>query len=175
MTHADEHLSNLRNQFGNKLLVAEVSEPTRLRVQVQTSDLVEVMRFIADMGFSALESVSGVDWETYFEIVYHVDRWDGDPTVIQVNVQLDDRENPTFPSVTSIWRSADWHEREVYDLFGIHVEGHPNLKRILLPEEWDEYDHVDMAALYPMRRDYQLPEKPFQYKPRPPKEERSLP
>ena len=173
MTHTDEHLSALSNQFGSKLLVAEVSEPTRLRVQVHKSDLVEVMRFIAEMGFSVLESISGVDWETHFEIVYHVDRWDGDPTVIQISIHIQDRKNPVFPSVISVWQSADWHEREVYDLFGIQVEGHPNLKRLLLPEEWDEYDHVDMTALYPMRRDYQLPEKPFQYKPRPPLEEGS--
>ncbi|MFW9856783.1 MAG: NADH-quinone oxidoreductase subunit C [Candidatus Thorarchaeota archaeon] len=174
MTDAEAHLSTLKNQFGEKLLEVEVSEPTRLRLRVQSTDLLEIMRFIeAEMGFTSLESISGVDWETYFEIVYHIDRWDGDPTVIQVSIHIEDRENPVFPSVTSIWRSADWHEREVFDLFGINVDGHPNLRRLLLPEEWDEYDHVDMTALYPFRRDYKLPEKPFQYKPRPPTEESS--
>lgn len=59
------------------------------------------------------------------------------------------RENPIVPSVERIWRAADWHEREAYDLFGIIFEGHHNLKRILLPEDWEGY---------PLRKDYKVQE-----------------
>jgi len=56
-----------------------------------------------------------------------------------------DREKPTVSSVSSVWRTADWHEREAFDFFGIQFEGHPDLRRILLPEDWDGH---------PLRKDY---------------------
>ncbi|MHA2154949.1 MAG: NADH-quinone oxidoreductase subunit C [Candidatus Hodarchaeales archaeon] len=52
-------------------------------------------------------------------------------------------------------------------MFGIVVSGHPNLKRLLLPDDWDEFEHKHISELYPMRRAYKLPEKPFSYKPQP--------
>jgi NADH-quinone oxidoreductase subunit C len=61
-----------------------------------------------------------------------------------------DRQNPVAPSVTSIWKGADWHERETYDLVGIRFEGHPDLRRILLPEDW---------AGHPLRKDYEYPDE----------------
>ncbi len=59
------------------------------------------------------------------------------------------RENPVVPSIERVWRAADWHEREAYDMFGIIFEGHHNLKRILLPEDWEGY---------PLRKDYKVQE-----------------
>jgi len=56
-----------------------------------------------------------------------------------------DREKPTVSSVSSIWRTADWHEREAFDFYGIQFEGHPDLRRILLPEDWEGH---------PLRKDY---------------------
>ena len=56
-----------------------------------------------------------------------------------------DRETPSVPSITSIWGTANWHERETFDLFGIHFEGHPDLRRILLPANWEGF---------PLRKDY---------------------
>jgi NADH-quinone oxidoreductase subunit C len=147
-----------------------MSEENRIKIQVSAETLLDIMKFIAnDLHFPSLESIAGVDWESHFEVVYHVDRWDGDPTVIQVRVKLEDRDNPEVPSVTSVWGSANWHERELFDLYGINVSNHPNLKRILLPEDWDEFDHKDPSELYPMRKSYKLPEKPFSYKPQPKK------
>jgi NADH:ubiquinone oxidoreductase subunit C len=152
--------------FGAKLSIAEIYSTNRIRIRIHRNDILDIMQFIAsELKFTSLEAISGVDYETYFEVVYHIDRWDGDATVIQVHVKIEDRENPTIPSITSIWGSANWHERELFDLFGIKVENHPNLKRLLLPEEWDEYEHKYISELHPMRRDYQLPEKPFSFKP----------
>ncbi len=167
MTTTESHLERLKESFSSKLLIAEVFDSNRIRLEVKKDDLFDLMHFIAnELDFTALESISGIDWETHFECVYHVDRWDGDPSIVQVHIKIEDRENPVIQSITSIYGSADWHEREVYDLFGIHVENHPNLKRILLPEEWDEYEHKHISELHPMRRDYQLPEKPYSFKPR---------
>ncbi|MFX0211035.1 MAG: NADH-quinone oxidoreductase subunit C [Candidatus Hodarchaeota archaeon] len=165
MTTIENHVSQLREKFGVKLLSVEIPTTNRIRLHIHRDDVINVMQFIASkLEFTSLEAISGVDYETYFEVVYHLDRWDGDATVIQVHVKIEDRETPTIPSVTSIWGSANWHERELFDLFGIKVENHPNLKRLLLPEEWDEYEHKHISELHPMRRDYQLPEKPFSFK-----------
>jgi NADH:ubiquinone oxidoreductase subunit C len=155
VTDIESHVNQLKETFGAKLSMAEIVSPTRFRLRVDIDDMEEIMQFIAsELKFTSLEAISGVDYETYFEVVYHLDRWDGDATVIQIHVKIEDRENPMVPSVTPIWGSANWHERELFDLFGIKVVNHPNLKRLLLPEEWDEYEHIHISELHPMRRDY---------------------
>ncbi len=165
MTVIENHVTQLVDTFGAKLSLAEVYSTNRIRIRIHVNDILDIMQFIAsELKFTSLEAISGVDYETYFEVVYHLDRWDGDATVIQVHVKIEDRENPIIPSITYIWGSANWHERELFDLFGIKVENHPNLKRLLLPEEWDEYEHKHISELHPMRRDYHLPEKPFSFK-----------
>ena len=166
MTVIENHLNQLKSKFGSKLSIAEIFDTNRIRLQIPVEDVTEIMQFIAsELQFTSLAAISGVDYETHFEVVYHIDRWDLDATLIQVHVKIEDREKPIIPSITSIWESANWHERELFDLFGIQVENHPNLKRLLLPEEWDEYKHTHISELHPMRRDYQLPEKPFSFKP----------
>lgn len=166
MTVIENHVTQLMDTFGAKLSLVEIYSTNRIRIRIHVNDVLDIMQFIAsELKFTSLEAISGVDYETYFEVVYHLDRWDGDATVIQVHVKIEDRENPIIPSITDIWGSANWHERELFDLFGIKVENHPNLKRLLLPEEWDEYEHKHISELHPMRRDYQLPEKPFSFKP----------
>ncbi|MFX1505234.1 MAG: NADH-quinone oxidoreductase subunit C [Promethearchaeota archaeon] len=168
MSIQEDHLHRLKERFDAKLSIAELSGANRIRLQILVEDLMELMQFVAtELKFTSLEAISGVDYETYFEVVYHIDRWDGDPTVLQVHVKLNDRENPAIPTITPIWESANWHERELFDLFGINVINHPNLKRLLLPEEWDDYEHKHISEFHPMRRDYQLPEKPFSFKPHP--------
>jgi len=164
----ESHLQSLKEKYSSKLILLEKTEKNRLKLQVTQENLLEVMQCLKyEMGFSSLESIAGLDWETYFEVVYHIDRWDGDPTLLQVHVRLDDRENPMVPSLTSIWASANWHERELWDLYGISVKDHPNLKRLLLPDEWDEFKHKHISELYPMRKEYKLPEKPYSFKPHP--------
>ncbi len=166
--NSESHLQTLKDNYGTKLILLEKSDNNRLKVQVNQDNLLEVMQFLKyEMGFSSLESVTGLDWESYFEVVYHIDRWDGDPTLLQVHIRLDNRENPVVPSLTSIWASANWHERELWDLYGINVKDHPNLKRLLLPDEWDDFEHKHISELYPMRKEYKLPEKPYSFKPHP--------
>ncbi len=93
--------------------------------------------------------------------MYHLNNWgDNIPTVVEVIFQIP-RDDPHIETVFDLWKSADWHEREIYDLFGIRVDGHPNLTRLLLPEEWDQLPHKDPNALWPMRKDYKLRKKPF--------------
>ena len=171
MTRIEDHRKQLQDKLSGKIQDVLIISESRLEIKASSDNLLEIMKFIEqDLGFPSLEAISGVDWETYFDVIYHIDRWDGESTVIQVRVKLEDRDNPEIPSVTSIWASANWHERELFDMFGINVHGHPNLKRLLLPEDWDDYEHKHISELYPMRKAYQLPEKPFSYKPQPKEE-----
>jgi NADH-quinone oxidoreductase subunit C len=95
------------------------------------------------LGFDLLLSVSGVDWKDRMEGVYHLYNTETFKALVVKVTALED----TLPSVFSVWRGADWHERETYDLFGIHFVGHPNLSRILMPVDW---------IGHPMRKDYKL-------------------
>ncbi len=96
--------------------------------------------------FSFLSDITPVDRfpiEPRFEVNYHllsIER----RARIRLRVKISGKD-AVLPSVTPVWPTANWHERESYDLFGIRFEGHPNLKRILMPEEWEGY---------PLRRDY---------------------
>jgi NADH-quinone oxidoreductase subunit C len=136
---------------------------------IDAADLLEVCRFLRDdprLQFDILNCISGVDYleldpkkapkagyEPHLEVVYHLSsfrqrhrfvlkvllpRWkDNQPDQI-----------PEVPSVTSLWRTAEWHEREVYDLSGVWFTGHPELTRILLSEDW---------VGHPLRKDYEFP------------------
>lgn len=94
--------------------------------------------------FDYLFCLSGVDWQPELGVVYHLESTEHQHCVV-VKVKTEDRENPTFDSVYDIWATAEFHEREVYDFFGIKFNGHPNLKRLFLTDEWEGF---------PLRKDY---------------------
>ncbi len=96
-----------------------------------------------ELACNYLRNVSGVDYETYMEVVYYP--WNMDARegyCIKVKV---DRELPSVASVTPVWETANWNEREIYDLLGIDFPGHPDLRRIMMPDDWEGH---------PLRKDY---------------------
>ena len=107
----------------------------------------EVAKFLKDdpeYSLNYLSSVTGVDYKEYLDVVYHlysIEKREG-PLTIKVRT---DSEKGLVPSVTPIWRSAEFQEREAYDLVGIHFEGHPDLRRILM---WEGFEH------HPLRKNY---------------------
>ncbi|MDI6655216.1 MAG: NADH-quinone oxidoreductase subunit C, partial [Candidatus Hydrothermarchaeota archaeon] len=123
----------------------------RLWAAVKKEALLEVCRYLKEnQGFEHLSSVSGVDYADRFEVVYHL--WSySKKKLLSLKVPLP-KHDPTLGSITSIWKAANWHERETYDMFGIIFKGHPNLTRILLPEDFEGY---------PFRKDYELKENPW--------------
>ncbi len=109
-----------------------------LALEVDRTNLVAVCRFLRDqLGFDLLSSISGVDMLDHLETVYHV-RSITRGQLLQVKVRLD-HEKPEVDSVVSVWPTANWLERETYDLFGIKFTGHPDLRRMLLDDDFEGY------------------------------------
>lgn len=103
----------------------------------------QLFRNHAELSCNYLRNVSGVDYETYMEVVYYPLNMDSRHTYC-IKVRAD-REQPSVPSVTPIWETANWNEREIYDLLGIHFPGHPDLRRIMMSDDW---------VGHPLRKDY---------------------
>jgi len=94
--------------------------------------------------FDYLFCLSGVDWGEELGVVYHLESTIH-RHIIVVKVKTEGRENPNLDSVCDIWYTAEFHEREVFDFFGIKFNNHPNLKRLFLTEDW---------VGFPLRKDY---------------------
>jgi len=107
-------------------------------------DLAVKLKGTADLGFDYLFCQSGVDYGKQLAVVYHLNSTQNKHSVV-IKVKTDDRVNPAFDTVCDIWRTAEFHEREIYDMFGIRFNNHPDLRRIFLDEEWKGY---------PLRKDY---------------------
>ena len=167
MTAADI-LAALEQRFGDKIkaTAADAIDPS---VTVDAADLLDVVRYLKEtptLAFDFLHNISGVDFleldakkvakagfEPHLEVVYHfqsfkhrhrfvvkvsLPRWKGDTV----------GELPEVPSLTGLYGSANWHERETFDLVGVLFTGHPDLTRILLSEDW---------VGHPLRKDYEFP------------------
>ena len=131
------------------LVLNEREQSTPAALVVPVDRLKEVMNFLhhdSRCYFDMLSCLTGVDLgevANQMEVIYHLNSIPKGMSIAVV-VQLE-RENPVIATVSDIWRTADWHERETYDLLGIHFEGHPDLRRILLPNDWEGH---------PLRKDY---------------------
>ena len=134
----------------------EALEPDHLGVEILKVDaqfLIPLSTALYAYGFNYLQCQCGYDPGPGKELVsmYHlvkVTDFADRPDEVRIKVFVP-RENPTVPSVYWIWKAADFQERESYDMYGIVYEGHPNLKRILMPEDW---------VGWPLRKDYISPE-----------------
>lgn len=104
------------------------------------------LRELEGMPFDFLFCLTCVDWKTHFTMVYHLRSTTTHDNMV-VKVKLD-RENPEIDTVCDIWRTAELLEREVYDLFGVKFLAHPDLRRLLLTDDW---------VGYPLRKDYEDP------------------
>ena len=95
--------------------------------------------------FDYLFCVSCVDWKTHLTMVYHLESLQLHQILV-VKVKIADRNNPAIDTVSSLWRTAELHEREAYDLFGVRFNNHPDLRRLFLTDDW---------VGWPLRKDYE--------------------
>jgi NADH-quinone oxidoreductase subunit C len=117
-----------------------------LTLTIAREDIREAARAVQGAGYNFLEDVTAVDWypsEPRFQITYHILSHSMKRRVrLRSFVPSDD---PVIDSITAVWPSANFYEREVFDLFGVRFSGHPNLRRIMMPDEWEGH---------PLRKDY---------------------
>ena len=146
---------NLRDQavaaaveaFDADAVVAGKFDRGELTLEIAPAKIVSVSGFLKyDQKFVRLSSVTAVDRypsEPRFEVVYHLHSIERN---LRVRVKaMVSGENPEIESVTGVWRGANWYERETFDLFGIRFLNHPDLRRILMPDDWEGH---------PLRKDY---------------------
>ncbi|NDF26300.1 MAG: NADH-quinone oxidoreductase subunit C [Nitrosopumilaceae archaeon] len=145
-------------EFSGKVKVEFVKE-NRIRIKTSKEDVVQVAKFLRDeMHYDHAESVSGVDYpaEKEIEVVYHLGSYTDPQLANQVlalatRAPREENPNPGFdstrlPSLRDVFYSVEFHERECFEMLGVFFEGHPDNRRLLLPEDW--------ADLPPLRKDF---------------------
>ncbi|MFA4934266.1 MAG: NADH-quinone oxidoreductase subunit C [Candidatus Methanoperedens sp.] len=145
MTSADE--------LKQKLPAAVVSTGMQLNkpmAVIKKEELLNAARIVMEMGFDHLSVITGTDYTDRFEVVYNFFSYEKKQNLVLKVIT--DHDAPEVDSLTSLWKGAEWLERETYDLVGIKFTGHPNLVRILLPDGW---------VGHPLRKDYDMNTEQF--------------
>ncbi|MBI3091864.1 MAG: NADH-quinone oxidoreductase subunit C [Candidatus Tectomicrobia bacterium] len=148
--HAERAVMKLRERFGEALREVQEfrGEMTVLVAAARLVDICRVLRDDPELRFEMLTDVTAADYvqqRNVFTVVYHLYSFLGNARLrLKADVPA---EHPSLPSLTSLWPAANWHERETYDLFGIQFEGHPDLRRILMPEDFTDF---------PLRKEFPL-------------------
>ncbi|MBI4187403.1 MAG: NADH-quinone oxidoreductase subunit C [Chloroflexi bacterium] len=138
----DEIAATLGGHFPGSVI--EASKSHLLVKSESLFDIASYLKTAPGLDFDFLCNITAVDCFDYFEIVYQFTSLKHNHGLV-VKARCHDRSNPVLPSLVSLWRGADLQEREIYDLMGITFQGHPNLKRIFL---WEDFDG------HPLRKDY---------------------
>ncbi len=146
----DELKAYVAEHFGDRMKPLDTGRYDPM-FQVEADRLLEVAQALRDdenLKFDYLCNLAGVDTTEHFEVVYNI-------ASVTKNLRLDfkvilPRDNAEIESVQKIWPAANWYEREMWELFGINVLNHGNLKRFLLPDDWDQG--------FPMRKDWDAPD-----------------
>ncbi len=138
----------VKARFGDRILEVVEKKPDPFMV-VDPNAIVEIGRFMRDdseLAFDCLSNESGVDYKDRIEVVYHLFSYrHRHGAVLKVKLP---RENPSVKTLEDIWKSANWMEREIYDLVGVNFDGHSDLRRLLMPEDWEGH---------PLRKDFVEP------------------
>ena len=145
------------NENHSSAITGGHAERGELTILIDPAAIVEVCRFLKnEQEFIRLSSITAVDWfpaDPRFEVVYHLHSLNR-KLRLRLKCPISETQGE-LDSVISVWRAADWYEREIFDLFGIRFRNHPNLKRLLLPEDWEGY---------PLRKDYPIHGYKYSYK-----------
>jgi len=145
--------NQLKAQFGGLLSEPEEFRGEAMLVVADAERISDICEFAKNsLGFNMLLDITGIDnygedprWTVVYEL-YHMEQ--------KIHLRLKTRvseEKSELPTVSAVWRTADWHEREIYDMMGVRFRGHPDLRRILM---WDGYPY------FPLRKDFPLAGKP---------------
>ena len=141
-----EELQNKISGLSSNLEFAEETSQF-LTVTVTKDELFDFCKKLKEdeaLAFDYLFCLTGMDYGKELGVIYHLESTTLRHQLV-VKVQTEDRENPTFDSLVAIWKTAEFHEMEVFDFFGVKFNNHPNLKRLFLTPDWNGF---------PLRKDY---------------------
>ncbi|MDA1885908.1 NADH-quinone oxidoreductase subunit C [Bacillus cereus group sp. BY105LC] len=148
--YLNQYVEVIEEKIGEDILVDSYINklskdvPTLVVEPAKYYEVMELLRFHEGLAFDYMSELHATDFVTHMEVYVHLFSY-GKKQSVAVKVKLD-REAPQVESVTALWKGADWPEREAYDLLGIVFKGHPNLSRILMPDDW---------VGHPLRKDYE--------------------
>lgn len=149
-----EYISKLKNDLPDAIR-SETHFLGETTLETDKSALLKLLSSLKENGYRVLMDLTGTDYlqpEVKTKVLY----WLHNPkTYERVRIIVYVPRQGSLPSVTSLWEGANWYERELYDMFGIHFENHPDLKRLLMPDDWQGH---------PMLKDYPLTEEPVAFK-----------
>jgi len=141
----------LEARFGERLTGPVRQRHDETEIRIGAGDVVDTLRALHDepeFGFEVLADLAGVDTGTRMQVVYHL--WsDTTPDWLRIVADGLSRDDPRVPSITFLWKGAEWMEREAYDMFGITFEGNRDLRRIYMPPDYQSF---------PLRKDFYLPD-----------------
>jgi NADH-quinone oxidoreductase subunit C len=138
----------LKNKIRSLISDATFDENQWLNVNINSDQwlaLATALKENAELNFDYLFCLTGVDWKTHLTMVYHMSSTKLQHTLV-IKAKIADRDNPVIETVSHLWRTAEMHEREAYDLFGIRFAHHPDLRRLFLTDDWKGW---------PLRKDYE--------------------
>lgn len=145
-----ELFERIQQEFRDKIIELVEDKKSDPFIKVSQDVIVELGLFLRDekdLLFDYLVNLTGMDYGSELGVVYHIQSISHNHKIV-LKVILP-KDNPSIQSVEKVWKTANWHEREAYDMFGIIFENHPFLVRILTPYDWEGY---------PLRKDYKQPE-----------------
>ncbi|MBN1913706.1 MAG: NADH-quinone oxidoreductase subunit C [Candidatus Omnitrophica bacterium] len=137
-------LQELKGRFAAKVLKAQERSARRVYFDFAAADIPAVVKFLFRDLKCRFVIATGMDTPEALEIIYHFSH-DASGKMISLRAFIPDKKNPEIDSITPIIIGAEWIEREIWELLGINFKGHPNLKRLLLADEWPE-------GKYPLRK-----------------------
>jgi Ni,Fe-hydrogenase III component G len=140
-----KQLINKLSDVKSKLIDLEQPRDNRVFLVCEAEKSLELNEFLFHDVGARFCIVTGIDAEDCFEIIYHYS-YDQTGTVINIKALIRDRDNPSIESITSVVPAAEWIEREIHDILGIDFINHPNLKRLVLADDWPE-------GVYPLRKE----------------------
>ena len=144
--------AEITTQFGQLVHVIFI-KPLRIKIAVEPSNIVKVATFLRDdLGFDHAESVAGTDYpkDNQIEVIYHLGSYSKLELaghVLSLTTRTN-RDDARLPSLISVYKSVEYHERETFEMLGVYFEGHPRNERFLLPEDW--------ADIPPLRKEFRI-------------------
>lgn len=134
----------IQERIGGKIVSWQEKSSRRIYLTIKKEDILEVVRFIFKELGMRFVTASAVESPKNFEILYHFS-FDQTGEIYSIRAIIEDKRNPQIDAITPIFIGAEWMEREMWEMFGINFIGHPNLKRLLLADDWPENN-------YPLRK-----------------------